>query len=66
MPDELQQFLNRMKILRSLDRHEVAAGAFPETARWMQFQVDPEDYFIRADDPTQAAIWAAIIKRETR
>lgn len=63
MPDELQTFLNRLKLLSSIDLHEIEGMT---EATWCVFSLRPYEFFIRADDPTQAAIWAAIMKREVR
>lgn len=60
--DELQTFLNRVKLLISLDQHEVKMRG----GVYEKFSADPFRFLIRCDDPTQAAIWAAIVKRETR
>lgn len=67
MPDDMHQFLNRLKILRSLSWEDVEPVGMLTTERgWNDFGANPEYTFIRADDPTKTAIWAAIMKRETR
>lgn len=62
---EQQQFANRLRILRSIDLHELTEVGFPET-RWNAFVVDPYNFLIRADDDTAAKLWAIIEKRMTR
>jgi len=63
MPDDQHTFINRLRILMSLDRHELEPDLTWE--QWRRFRTDPFRFLIRADDPTADAIWHAIVKRET-
>ena len=63
MADDLHQFCNRLRIMHSLDLHEIE-GFPPE--QYGKFSANPYVFLIRSDDAMQAAIWAAILKRETR
>lgn len=56
----LAQTLNVLKILRSLDHCEVE---FLQWNSWERFRDDPYRFLMRADDDTQAAIWAAVEKQ---
>jgi len=58
----LREFHNGLRVLASIDRHEVP---FLSVAHWERFRGDPYRFFIRADDPTADAIWAVIIRRTT-
>lgn len=57
-----RQFLNALRILHSIDQHEL-----PDLARedWPRFRDDPVRFLLRADDPTSDAIWRAIERRTT-
>ena len=55
----LDEFLNRLRILRSIDSHEV-----PELVEWPGFRDDPYEYLINCSDDEAAHIWAALRKRE--
>ena len=55
---DLGRFLNRLRILRSLDQHEVPA------VWWHQFRDDPYEYLIRCPDDEAEHIWTALRKRE--
>ena len=46
-------------ILRSLDRHEIECDSLD----WPRFRDDPHAYFVRCDDATSDAIWAAVERR---
>ena len=73
----LAEFHNGLRLLRSIDLHELQAvglwtEAHPKTEtreagyawnRWLSFQEQPHDFFIRCDDETAAKIWAAMEKR---
>ena len=59
---ERHAFINRLRILHSLDRHEIAPI---RTADWIPFRDDPARFLIRADDSTAARIMDAIERRET-
>lgn len=54
------QFTNALRILRSLDPHELR----PLPPRVVDaIMNDPVDALIRADDPTAAIVWAAMVAR---
>ena len=53
------EFLNRLRILRSLDSCEV-----PNLGSWASFRNDPYYYVITCSDDDAAAIWTALRKRE--
>ena len=55
----LMRFLNRLRILRSLDEAEV-----PDVTRWPQFRDDPYLYLISCLPAEAEHIWAALNKRE--
>jgi hypothetical protein len=55
-----RRFVNALKILRSLDEHEV-----PDLTSWPAFRDDPYKYFIRASGHDQATIWLALNRRQT-
>ena len=55
-----RRFVNALKILRSLDEHEV-----PGLMSWPAFRDDPYRYFIRASGKDQATIWRALNQRQT-
>lgn len=62
----LREFHNGIRVLYSIDRHElVAAGVMTSTAaaEWNAFQADPVRWFIRADDATAERLWSIIVKR---
>ena len=59
--NEQRTFTNNVKILYSLDQHEVP---FLQGQYWQRFSSDPVRYLIRADDETADAIWAAVVKRQ--
>ena len=58
----LRAFSNALRILHSLDFHEIEATGFG--GNWTAFRDDPARYFLRASDADAAAIWAAIKKRQ--
>lgn len=55
------QFRNRLRILRSIDRHEIPGL---EIGAWRRFVDDPFEFLIRADDEQAALIWDVVRKRE--
>ena len=62
-------FHNRLRIMGSIDRHElVAAGVMKndDLLGWVSFQHDPFRFFLRAQDSAAQALWALICKREGR
>ena len=56
---DLVQFLNRLRILRSLDYNEV-----PYVTSWLDFRDDPYEYTISCQDDEAEHIWTALRKRE--
>ena len=55
----LDEFLNRLRILRSLDGYEV------QVTCWEDFRDDPYEYLIRCPEQDEVAhIWTALRKRE--
>jgi hypothetical protein len=63
------QFLNAIKILHSIDMHElVEAGAMQhgDGATWQAFRSNPCKWLIRADDKTADAIYGIIERRQPR
>ena len=67
-----EQFHNGLRLLRSIDLHELQAeGLWPDLAHestrvsvsWINFRDSPWNYFIRCDDETAAKIWAVMVKR---
>ena len=55
----LDEFLNRLRILRSLDLDEVR-----DVTSWLDFRYDPYEYLISCEDDEAEHIWTALIKRE--
>lgn len=60
---EINAFLNRVKILRSIDGHELP-GMSPDQIT--KFIASPIDFLIRCDDPTATIIWKAVEARSSR
>ena len=54
-----RRFSNALRIMRSLDEHEV-----PDLASWAGFRDNPFLYFLRASGKDQATIWRAINNRQ--
>ena len=64
---ELRIFHNRLRILTSIDKHElVEAGvlADDDTLRWKEFQKDPYRVFVRCNDETCTKLFGIIQRRE--
>ena len=62
---EMHRFLNRLRILRSLETFEVDPdGKIREGA--VAFVQDPVRTVLRMDETRQAMVWAALRKREDR
>lgn len=64
----LAEFHNGLRILSSIDFHElVAAGAITDDrdgeTEWEQFRLNPWRYFIAADDDQAEKIWAVVSQR---
>ena len=57
--DDMRRFLNRLKILRSLDHFEV-----PDVRDWAMFRDNPAEYYIRCSDAEDEHIWKALRRRE--
>lgn len=61
-----REFRNGLCILRSIDMHElVEAGVLEPNrdSRWLDFQSDPHEFLLRADDSTTAKLWALMQRR---
>ena len=56
---DLSEFLNRLRILRSLDHDEV-----PEVKCWVDFRDAPCGYLISCPDDEAEHIWTALRERE--
>ena len=63
MTIDRRQFRNRLCILRGIDRHEVPSLT---DAQWTKFRDDPYLGYLRLDDAGEAAVWAALLKREEK
>ena len=62
-------FHNRLRILLSIDRHElVVAGVLEsqDVAGWAQFSRDPFCFFLHLDDRRAGALWGVVQTREQR
>ena len=57
--DTLPIFLNRLRILRSIDLDEV-----PSWTSWYDFRTNPYEYLISCPDDEAEHIWVALRKRE--
>ena len=71
MPDELHQFLNRVRILHCIDGYEIEAalqstGLVMDAERWRRFRDNPVGFMIQADSSTQWALWSIIERRESK
>lgn len=69
MPDESTErhtFINRLRILHSIDIGELEAAGIEWKGDWVRFMDNPFRYLMRCDDGTAEAIWRAIEARETR
>lgn len=63
--DDQARFLNRIKIMISLDQHEIRPSGGPMTdSVYTRFVADPFRFMMRCDDQTAAAIWRAVVARE--
>ena len=64
---DLRSYLNCWAILRSIDRHDLAAvGVHLTDDQWAAFMADPTGYLARRDDETQADIWSIVHARSVR
>ena len=59
MMTDFERFLNRLRILRSLDVDEV-----PDVSNWRRFQGNPYEYFISCSYADGDHLWWALRKRE--
>ena len=57
---ERHQFLNRLRVLHSLDQAELGMSG----DRWLLFREHPARFLIRADGATAARIMDAVERRE--
>lgn len=58
------EFMNRLKILYSLDRDEIeTAGLKLNDTGWRRFQSDPPRWMLWAADGHKDKIWALVDKR---
>ena len=57
----LREFHNGLRLLRSIDFHEIEYAMTRE--QWPSFRADPYKFFIICDDDTAAAIWAVMEAR---
>ena len=57
---DFRKFINGLKILRSLDAHELPTIGVD----WPEFRDDPYRYFMRCPDDMAAEIWRAIERRQ--
>ncbi len=69
-PDsDREHFLNRLKILRSIDQHELIAADVTGLCgtgadSWSGFREDPYRWLMRADDSNARKVWGIIRERE--
>lgn len=58
-------FHNRLRILSSIDRHELAEldAEIWTAAEYLKFRNNPWSYFIAADDEVAVMIWSVVTKR---
>lgn len=62
----LREFSNALRVLLSIDKHELEAAGVIRHAdhnAWGTFHRDPYRFFIRADDATAEKLWALIERR---
>ena len=65
LSDEAARFHNRLRILLNIEAGDFAAAGLT-FEQWRTFVADPFRAFIRADDPTAAAIWSIVEAREVK
>jgi len=62
---EMQWFHNALRIMMSIDRHELeTSGITLRNAEWYSFRSNPYVWFIRANDNDAAKIWQIIVNRQ--
>lgn len=62
----LQEFSNGLRILTSIDMHELVAAKVIEDddeAEWAAFRKDPHRWLITADDNQAEALWGVMKAR---
>lgn len=66
MPMTFAEFHNALRILTSIDHHElVAAGVNLDAPNnWPVFRADPFRWFIRASDADAQKVWRIIERRQ--
>lgn len=57
-------FHNLLRILRSIDYHEVE-DAFDNEKDWIDFRDDPYSWFIKAHPSKSTVIWDRMVERHT-
>lgn len=63
------EFHNALRIMRSIDRHELIEAGMemtPGDGKFPAFRDDPCGWFIRASDADADVIWTIIKRRQTR
>lgn len=63
------EFHNALRIMASLDEHELVAASVIESddkGAWGDFTADPYRWFIRAADQDAVKLWALIQSRQTK
>lgn len=63
---EFDAFHNRLRIMTSIDFHELVDGGVIEDddeAEWEAFRKDPYRWFIRTDDDKAQQLWLLIERR---
>jgi hypothetical protein len=67
--EDLHRFLNALRIMYSIDRHElVEAGVFEadNDKQWNRFTADPLLWLIKAEDHQAIAVWGIIEARQPK
>lgn len=62
----LEDFTNGLRLLRSIDRHELLAAGLDcmrDDRQWVAFREAPHDWLLRADDTQQAMLWGLMVVR---
>jgi hypothetical protein len=60
------EFENRLKVLHSLDRHELVEaglGHMADDRHWVAFREKPAAWLLNAEDHNAAAVWALVESR---
>ena len=66
---DMHRFVNRLRILRSIDLWDLSAPLWSHVPLWshraqMDFRNAPDTYFIRCSDDQRADLWRIIRERE--